>query len=225
MPSKGGPNIITDGLVFAVDAADANSYPGSGTTWKDWSGNGNDGTLVNGPTFDSGNGGSIVFDGSDDYVGLSDFGLPTTSFSCMCVFKFDTTTNGNTLFNLNYSYPNSGYLIRQISGGNIIVFTDNGTETSIQSTSTINNNQIYHLTITQNSGTCTIYLNGIQDKQVSLADPVLNSSAETSLARRGAPSIGAYLNGNIYTSKIYNRALSPTEISQNYNALKGRFGL
>jgi len=217
------PKIVTDGLVFAVDAANKKSYPGSGTTWTDLAGS-NNGTLTNGPTFDSGNGGSIVFDGSDDYVALSDFGLTTSGFSCVCVFKFDVAANGNTLFNLNYAYPNSGYLIRQ-KDQKIIVFTDNGTETNIQSTSTIDNNTIYHLAVTQDSGTCTIYLNGIQDKQSSLANPVLNSSAETSLARRGAPSIGAYLNGNIYNATIYNKVLSSTEITQNYNALKSRFGL
>ena len=64
----GGPDIITDGLVLYLDAANTKSYIGSGTTWKDLSGNSNDGTLTNGPTFDSGNSGSIVFDGVDDFV-------------------------------------------------------------------------------------------------------------------------------------------------------------
>ena len=61
-------HIVTDGLVLALDAANAKSYPGSGTTWSDLSGNRNTGTLTNGPTFNSGNGGGIVFDGVDDYV-------------------------------------------------------------------------------------------------------------------------------------------------------------
>jgi len=62
------PRIVTDGLVLALDAGNTKSYPGSGTTWTDLSGNGNTGTLTNGPTFDSANGGSIVFDGTNDYV-------------------------------------------------------------------------------------------------------------------------------------------------------------
>ena len=66
-----GPNIITDGLVLALDAANSRSYPGTGTTWSDLSGNGNSGTLTNGPTFNSGNGGSIVFDGVDDNISFS----------------------------------------------------------------------------------------------------------------------------------------------------------
>jgi hypothetical protein len=64
----GGPDTITDGLVLYLDAANTKSYIGSGTTWKDLSGNSNDGTLTNEPTFDSGNSGSIVFDGVDDFV-------------------------------------------------------------------------------------------------------------------------------------------------------------
>ena len=68
MGIRRGPNIVRDGLVFAVDAANPTSYPGSGTIWKDQTVNQNNGTLTNGPTFDSGNGGSIVFDGSNDYV-------------------------------------------------------------------------------------------------------------------------------------------------------------
>ena len=64
------PNIITDGLVLYLDAANTKSYPGSGTTWRDLSKSQLNGTLTNGPTFNSSNGGSIVFDGVDDYVNL-----------------------------------------------------------------------------------------------------------------------------------------------------------
>jgi len=63
-----GPKIITNGLILCLDAASTKSYPGSGTTWFDRSGNGNNGVLTNGPTFSSTNGGSIVFDGTNDYV-------------------------------------------------------------------------------------------------------------------------------------------------------------
>jgi len=66
-----GPKIVTSGLVLALDAADKLSYRGSGTTWRDLSGNNNTGTLTNGPTFNAGNLGSIVFDGTNDYVNIS----------------------------------------------------------------------------------------------------------------------------------------------------------
>ena len=73
------PRIVTDGLVLYLDAANQRSYPGSGTTWSDISRGGNNGTLVNGPTFDPGNGGSIVFDGVDDYVSIPDINFTTAT--------------------------------------------------------------------------------------------------------------------------------------------------
>ena len=69
------PRIVTDGLVLCLDAANSRSYPKTGTTWTDRSTSGNNGTLTNGPTFDTNNGGSIVFDGSNDSVVTSDFDL------------------------------------------------------------------------------------------------------------------------------------------------------
>jgi hypothetical protein len=81
------PRIVTDGLVLALDAANTKSYPGSGTTWSDLSGNSNNGELVNGITYDDTNLGSLVFDGVDDYVQITkvpsiDF-TPTSSFTMM----------------------------------------------------------------------------------------------------------------------------------------------
>lgn len=72
------PKIVTNGLVLALDAANNKSYPGSGVTWYDLSGNGNNGTLTNGPTFNVGNLGSIVFDGTNDYVSFNNSGTSTS---------------------------------------------------------------------------------------------------------------------------------------------------
>ena len=68
MSISGGPDIVENGLVLHLDAADTNSYPGSGTLWTDLSGNGNNGTLTNGPAYSSNNKGYFSFDGTDDYV-------------------------------------------------------------------------------------------------------------------------------------------------------------
>lgn len=81
MAVSGGPDIVPDGLVLALDAANIKSYAGSGTIWNDLSGNNNSGSLVNGPTFNSANGGSIVFDGVNDYVSLSSAVNTNTSFT------------------------------------------------------------------------------------------------------------------------------------------------
>ena len=92
------PKIVTDGLVLCLDAASRKSYPGSGTTWFDRSGNGNNGTLTNGPTFSSDNGGSIVFDGTNDYVNcgttLGNFG--TSNFTINFFFKTSTSLHPRT---------------------------------------------------------------------------------------------------------------------------------
>ena len=80
--NHGGKPIVTDGLVLCLDAANPKSYPGSGTTWTDLSGNGNNGTLVNGVGYNSDNGGSLSFDGVNDYVSKSSWvNPPTTVFS------------------------------------------------------------------------------------------------------------------------------------------------
>ena len=89
------PKVVTDGLVLCLDAASKNSYPGSGTTWTDLSGNGNDGTLTNGPTFSSDKGGTIVFDGTDDYVDTGLYLSSTCSISCWYKREETDITNGN----------------------------------------------------------------------------------------------------------------------------------
>ncbi len=71
MSGKIGPDINENGLVLSLDAANYKSYTGSGTTWRDLSGNSNNGTLTNGPTFNAANMGAIVFDGTDDKVTIS----------------------------------------------------------------------------------------------------------------------------------------------------------
>ena len=82
-------NIVKDGLVLDLDAAKRDSYPGSGTFWKDISGGGGNGTLINGPTFSSGNGGSIVFDGVDDYVNIPNNNSPITNLTYEIILRID----------------------------------------------------------------------------------------------------------------------------------------
>ena len=65
---EGGPNVVYNGLVLYLDAANNKSYVSGSTSWNDLTSNQNVGTLTNGPTFNTGSGGSIVFDGVDDYV-------------------------------------------------------------------------------------------------------------------------------------------------------------
>lgn len=231
--------IVTSGLVLCLNAADKNSYPGTGTTWTDLSGNSNNGTLTNGPTFNSGNGGSIVFDGVDDYVGL---GTPTslnitgniTINSWVNLTAFPSSSNA-TIYEKGYNNTNEQtfFRINNQSGINAI---DCGTFGG--------NNYFTRLTLTGSNATLittgswnnlagqydganwNIYLNG------NLVSSTLQNQApfpSTSPVSIGAAFISTgyarFLNGRISTTLVYNRALSATEIRQNYNATKTRFGL
>ena len=111
------PNIITDGLVLYLDAANTKSYPGSGTTWRDLSKSQLNGTLTNGPTFNSANGGSIVFDGTNDYVDnigdLSSFSFiqNTNIFSVSFWFKVDIINTENRLMGNTITTAEKGFVV------------------------------------------------------------------------------------------------------------------
>jgi hypothetical protein len=224
------PKIVTDGLVLALDAGNAKSYTSGSTTWFDRSGNARNGTLTNGPTYNSANGGSIVFDGVDDYVTISTFSIPTGSFSCESFFQWSNLgTSRGTIFSLNYDYPNTGYLIRQRddSSGKFVIWSDYGSESGVFSTAALTINTWNHVVVVQLNGTCSIYINGVLDSSQALPNPALSQSYPILLGVRApsGPSAGAYLPGRIGISKIYNRALSTFEIQQNFNALRGRYGI
>ena len=216
------PKIVTDGLVFAVDAANTKSYPGSGTTWKDLSGNGNDGTLVNGPTFDSGNGGSIMFDGTNDY-GL----LPNTNTLTVGTQDFAFTS---WIYPLSWPLNNWSpiYVTERVGGiwigqdsSNKFVLRAYSDTNIIQTTTLPSINSWTQITITRTGTTASLYYNSILQSTATTNYDFLPE--ETYIGNDGGSS---YFNGhiaNIYLSK--GNALTPQEISQNYNALKSRFGL
>jgi len=213
-----GPNIVTDGLVFAVDAASERSYPGTGTTWATLSGE-NNATLTNGPSFDSGNGGSFDFDGSDDFCSISGLALSTTAYTKAAWFNPDGATNNI------------------ISGGSSDgqhAFWMAATSTSLQSghdgawgtvsySPGVMTGQWWYGVVSFNTTTgWKLYLNG------ELVD---TSNSTTTFTGGTTVRISAYnnasntFNGKIASVNIYNRVLSDDEVLQNYNAIKNRFGL
>lgn len=243
MGISGGPYIVRDSsLVLELDAADKNSYPGSGTAWSDLSGNNNTGTLTNGPTFNGLNGGSIVFDGTNDNVLMStelnvDFER-TNSFSLDSWIKLTSLPasgyitifsklqgvapyRGYELFIENATKSVQFYLINTFSTNIIQTKATYTLETGIwtnivvtyDGSSNANNVKFY---INGNSVSTTITFN-------SLSATILNDVVPKIGQRAGSTDF-PYL-GNISTTRIYNRTLSATEILQNYNELKSRFGL
>ena len=226
-----GPSIITDGLVFAVDAANPSSYPGSGTIWKDQTVNQNNGTLTNGPTFDSGNGGSIVFDGSNDYVDCGNIDdIKNASQVSISIWTYiddisfrillgQNLISGTDQFQLYYWNANTLYI--WIKSGNV------GTVSYVNTSSIVNINQWYNFTLVfdgtlTNNDRCKLFLNGGNDiiTNRGTMPTTFTNSSESFLIGRG---LNGYFDGRMSNTQIYNRALSATEILHNYNALKGRF--
>ena len=215
------PKIVTDGLVLYLDAANNRSYPGSGTTWVDLSRGNNNGTLTNGPTFNSANGGSIVFDGTNDFINCGNSAnLQITVGSIAAWVK--TSTPGNSFRSIIAKQSAWGLFIAD----NILVTYDWGNSSTRSTGINIADNtwKYVTLTFTETLGTpsnnAIVYLNG----NAVLTTTVKNSnqSVNVQIAEANA---SQFLNGNIAAASVYNRVLSQTEITQNYNATKTRFGL
>jgi hypothetical protein len=214
-----GPKIVTNGLVLALDAASRNSYPGSGTTWTDLSGNNNNGTLVNSPTFDSGNGGSIAFNGSTNYVSGS---LSTINTWTMSVWYLSKNISSALVY-----YPFSGAALTGLGfGGTFDANTQNkwfffdGTNIFSNSNTSVVINTWYNLVVTKTSTSYNLYTNG----NLSISGTGLDLSYSQYVLGARADGVW-YVNGNVAQASMYNRVLSATEIAQNYNATKSRFNL
>ena len=214
--------VVTDGLVLCLDAADKNSYIWSGTTWTDISGNGSNGTLTNGPTFSSGNGGSIVFDGDNDYINLPTSlpDAPTALSVCFWVYPdaWDTGTNGGWILDSGEldvvigSHTNDDYMYMNRDNSNATTYN----------VPTVGKWTHVLATWTSTSANAIVYYNGA----------VQSSSTEDNYGTIGAGDrIGQRVNGTyqfdgkIANFQVYNKALSAKEESQNFNAQRSRFGV
>ena len=218
------PNVVTDGLVFAVDAANKKSYPGSGTTWTDLAGS-NNGTLTNGPTFSSDGRGSIVFDGTDDYVGSINLGITFSNITFSCwVKRIGTQGDYTGLMISDGTNSNSGIGI--MSSGRIwAMWTTNvwGHNSGLS----ISDQTWTMVTVVFNSGTVNFYKND-NSETPSTGTPTTYSSTSAFPNLQIGKDRGfstRILNGNIAYASVYDRGLTVAEITQNYNALKSRFGL
>ena len=215
MAGSTGPNIVEDGLVLALDGANKKSYPSSGTSILDLSGNSNTGTLTNGPTFDSGNGGSILFDGVNDYVGFPQ-SLTNDNFTISSWVYVDSTGTANGI--LSWTVGTNRRELMILLGDVTIVYGNLKYRrgTSVPLSTWVN------LTTTYDGTTPLVYSNG---NSVSLGSQTDASSGLTNTMYVGrlAFSTAFYFDGKISTSLVYNRALTSQEILQNYNATKSRF--
>jgi hypothetical protein len=227
------PPIVTSGLVLNLDAGNAGSYSGSGTTWIDISGNSNTGTLVNGPTYSSANGGSIVFDGTDDYVLVpSNASIPYTSSARTVNIWFYTNSatwakDVNSLFFYGTGTNGQAFGIDMDVYPQMEVFTWGGVGRDLTFNTTYSQVGWKNICVTYDgSTTILIYENGVFTQTLTLTASCNTLSSGVYIGAIN-PSVlaGGYYNGNIAQSSIYNRALSASEVSQNFNATRGRFGI
>lgn len=223
--------IVTNGLVLALNAADRNSYVSGSTVWNDVSGNGNNGTLTNGPIFSNN---SIVFDGVDDYVdcGLSTF-QPTALTLSVWVSRGTLADGGiivrgninaATELGISFGYtpdfgpggafPPGYYIVGRItSATNQLLY--------MYPTSSLNTFHNIAYTIINNTSAALYYDGNLVASTNTIGSIGING---TNILLGKWNNYGA-LNGKISNALIYNRALSATEVLQNYNAQKSRFGL
>jgi hypothetical protein len=210
-----------NGLVLALDAGNPKSYPGSGTTWTDLSGRGNTGTLENSPSYSNANGGSISFNGTTQRVVCGN--AANLQITVGTISAWFNANNGNSGYNGIIAKRNAwGLFVTD----NVLVAYDWGNNVARTTGITVGNSTWNYaaMTFTETVGTpsnnAIIYLNG---------SPALTTTIKHSLQIEqvmiGEASSNQEFGGNIAQASIYNRVLSAAEIQQNFNALRGRYGI
>jgi hypothetical protein len=240
------PRTVTDGLVLHLDAANVKSYPGSGTTWYDMSGNGNNAILSGSYSFDSINKNFHFNSGSQlDGNGRATINFPFPSsaspYTIECIFRINrykflssTTNISAQIFSSGRAtgnYDEAFYLGRNAVNGEVTnagfswydVNAADGPGGS--SYNFIYTGSIYHGSVTiENPGTVNFYINGDFSVSDTTNATDLRIDGEWSISNQ-PPGIDQGVDSNFYNVKVYNRVLTPAEIKQNFNALRGRFGL
>jgi hypothetical protein len=220
-----GSTIPTSGLVLDLDASNPISYPGTGTSWYDISGVNNNGTLVNSPTYSTANGGVIVFDGTDDYVDIPIDSSLSTNTVTMCVFVYPQNTRPEEI--ISTANQGSGFrFMTRVYGNNtgtLWGFRPTPFGSEYVGTTALSNNQWYFLAVTYSTSQLKLYLN---------ANLEATSNSPTGIVYGGDIRLGdgiggaqQHLQGYIGDYIHYDRVLDATEITNIYNALKGKYGL
>jgi hypothetical protein len=212
--------IITDGLVLNLDAGNPASYPGSGTTWFDLSGFGNNGTLFNGVGYNSDNGGSLVFDGVDNGITLGKI-ITTTAFTVSTYINQQSDLDESNFLSQDIGGDPGRLLLHRLDTGKLRFFIGGS---GLLSNSVLDIGVWYNTTFSRSSdGTAKIFLNGNEDAAGTL---FTNTITDTSTFIGYFPRIPSRsFPGKISQVSIYNRALTASEIQQNFNATRSRFGI
>ena len=225
--------IITNGLVLYLDAANNKSYPEMGLNWYDLTSNSNNGTLTNGPTFNPINGGSIEFDGVNDYVDFSTTNLSGTGDITIDTFlKLDGAQSSYAdIFDYSHAGPPSigGFVIQQnadagVGSNNFYFAWWNGSGFDFSYFQVPLTKTYFHLVITKSGGSVVVYINGVSSFTGS-GSSYLDGTGRVMAIGANKAGYGRYIKGTIGEFRIYSKALSPSEVLQNYNAKKSGYGL
>ena len=240
MSGNVAPRIVTDNLILYIDAGNENSYVSGGTSCIDLSKMGNNSSLINGPTFNSANGGSIVFDGINEYINCNNLTKELFKNNEYCVdvwMKMGGVDRGD-IFNIK-EFISLPFNIRHDIGAyiqtnnRVQVWTriDTILNPIANSVGSITRGTPFCFTLTVDKfGRISIYFNGLLDNNTTvLTSSLLNiidnvGSDFWIFSNRSTPTTPNFaLNGNLYSFKLYNRALSNQEVLQNYNATKIKY--
>lgn len=216
------PRIVNTGLQFLVDAGSQKSYVGTGTTWKDLSGNGNHTTLINAPTYTNP---YFTFNGTNQFANVASSIFNRTNGTELTLVCWINPTNSSG----NYQY----IIANRADGGNWnwmlfqhpdFTLSFHGL-TQFKTTYIPTPNVWQQVTVTVDaSGNCLMYINGVLT--VTTTGYTYGIATTSSYLGIGAePYSSEFFNGKISQVGVYSRVLSVDQIRQNYNAMKGRFGL
>jgi hypothetical protein len=231
-----GAGIVRSGLVLHLDAANRKSYPGTGTIWNDISGNNNNGTLVNGVGYNSTNNGSLTFDGTNDYVTIdnsSSVNITGQNITLEVTYKNNdlaSALHGDGLISKGSGGNDGQYeiLIVPLNSKNYAFFRCVGLGVYSPQTIPMDVGIVYHVTCVLQSRYMTIYVNGVLDGPGELKTADIPSRTQPLIIGSRQLQLGtseSKVNGNIYSTRVYNRALSAAEVRQNFDAIRGRYGI
>ena len=231
--------LITNGLFVHLDASNASSYPGSGTSWTDLTGNGNTGTLTNGPTYNSAAGGCIVLDGTNDFINLvsnASLCAKTSAPITLSMWINISTLKSCGIFGkLTNSFGYDGYIVGMSATG-VPNSTTNGTGVDRQlagSSAAFSINTWYFVTfitqITSTASSTKFYVNTTLSYSGAHGNDSYNESNALRLGmgyyETSPATYGSNMNGRIGAFYFYTRELSLSEITQNFNATRTRYSV
>jgi hypothetical protein len=211
--------IVQDGLIFNLDAGASTSYPGSGNTWTDLTGDGPNGTLQNTPTYVNENGGSLYFDGTNEWVSGPGYDI-ASDYSFSIWLKLDTLSithyliSGGTAFfgNYNIILTTSGIVAVASRGSPVVSFSE-----FVASIDTI-----YQIVVTKSGTSYNLYVNGYNVSSKTYGGGGLIYSPNRLFANEF---VNGLFKGSLYRTSGYSKALTAEEVQQNFNALRSRFGI